>query len=120
MSRTRQMRRHAHKMRRNGLQPMVVIDSDGPFPDVAGVLIARAMWRYRSELAPVYMVTALALGATILHLTHPEWWPWLLGLATAIAWALALFGERVGLALRIERIYAATVALGAEIGRAHV
>ncbi|TDC79127.1 FtsK/SpoIIIE domain-containing protein [Actinomadura sp. 7K507] len=113
MTRTRQMRRHAHKMRRNGLQPMVVIDSDGPFPDVAGVLVARAMWRYRSELAPVYMVAALVFGATLLHLTHPEWWPWLLGLATAIAWALALFGERVGLALRIERIYAATVALGA-------
>ncbi|WP_243716985.1 FtsK/SpoIIIE domain-containing protein [Actinomadura sp. KC345] len=92
---------------------MVVIDSDGPFPDVAGVLVARAMWRYRSELAPVYMVAALVLGATLLHLTHPEWWPWMLGLATAIAWALALFGERVGLALRIERIYAATVALGA-------
>ncbi|XNL77158.1 cell division protein FtsK [Actinomadura madurae] len=113
MSRTRQMRRHAHKMRRNGLQPMVIIDSEGPFPDVAGVLLARAMWRYRSELAPLYLVTTLAVGGALMHFTHPEWWPWLLATAAVAAWALALFGGRVGLALRIERAYAAAVAMGA-------
>jgi S-DNA-T family DNA segregation ATPase FtsK/SpoIIIE len=107
------MRRHARKMRRNGLQPMVIIDRDDQFPDVAAVLVARALWRYRSELGPVYLVSALAASAAVLHLTHPQWWPWPLGVATGAAWTLAMFGERVGLALRIERLYAATVAMGA-------
>lgn len=111
MSRTRQMRRHARKMRRNGLQPMVIIDRDDQFPDVAALLVARAMWRYRSELAPVYLVTVLVLGGAVLHLTHAGWWPWLLAAAVVVAWVLALFGDRVGLSLRIERIYAATVAM---------
>ncbi|WP_433462704.1 FtsK/SpoIIIE domain-containing protein [Spirillospora sp. CA-128828] len=91
---------------------MVIIDSEGPFPDVAGVLLARAMWRYRSELAPVYLVAALTLGGALMHLTHSEWWPWLLALATVAAWALTVFGGRVGLVLRIERAYAAAVATG--------
>ncbi|WP_243718401.1 FtsK/SpoIIIE domain-containing protein [Actinomadura sp. 7K534] len=95
-------------MRRNGLQPMVIIDRDDQFPDVAAVLVARALWRYRSELAPVYLVAVLAISGAVLHLAHPAWWPWLLGLATVAAWALALFGERVGLVRRIERLYAAT------------
>ncbi|WP_033331421.1 FtsK/SpoIIIE domain-containing protein [Actinomadura welshii] len=113
MSRTRQMRRHAQKMRRNGLQPMVIIDRDDQFPDVAAVLVARALWRYRSELAPVYLVTVLAVSAAVLHLTHPQWWPWLLSVATGAAWTLAMFGRRVGLALAIEQLYAAAVVMGA-------
>ncbi|TYK50748.1 FtsK/SpoIIIE domain-containing protein [Actinomadura decatromicini] len=113
MSRTRQMRRHAQKMRRNGLQPMVIIDRDDQFPDVAAVLVMRALWRYRSELAPGYLMAALVLGGAGLHLTHPEWWPWMLGAATALASALALSGDRGGLSLRIERVYAAIVAMGA-------
>ncbi|MFI0371236.1 FtsK/SpoIIIE domain-containing protein [Actinomadura sp. 1N219] len=92
---------------------MVIIDSDDQFPDVAAVLVGRALWRYRSELAPVYLVTLLALGGAILHLTHAEWWPWLLGATTVATSALTMFGERVGLSLRIERIYAATVAVSA-------
>lgn len=111
MSRTRQMRRHAHKMRRHGLQPMVIIDRDDKFPDVAAVLVARALWRYRSELAPVYLVAVLAISGAVLHVVHPEWWPWLLGAATVAAWALAIFGERVGLVRRIERLYAAAVTM---------
>ncbi|MEU8340275.1 FtsK/SpoIIIE domain-containing protein [Spirillospora sp. NPDC048832] len=113
MSRTRQMRRHARKMRRNGLQPIVIIDRDDQFPDVAVVLVARALWRYRSEMAPVYVVTSLVLSAVALHHTRPDWWPWLLIVSTGAAWALAMFGQRVGLALKIERLYAASVAMGA-------
>jgi S-DNA-T family DNA segregation ATPase FtsK/SpoIIIE len=98
-------------MRRAGLQPMVVINSDDQLPDLVIVAICRILWRYRSELAPPYVAFALALGAAILHLNHPEWWKFLLGAATITAWLLALFGARVGLALRGERYYAAAVVL---------
>jgi S-DNA-T family DNA segregation ATPase FtsK/SpoIIIE len=58
-------------------------------------------------------MAVLAVGAAILHITHPAWWPYILIVATMTASALALFGGRVGLALRVERYYAATVALSA-------
>ncbi|MFB9195237.1 FtsK/SpoIIIE domain-containing protein [Actinomadura verrucosospora] len=92
---------------------MVIIDRGDQFPDVAAVLLARALWRYRSELGPVYLVAALAVGGAVLHLAHPAWWPWLLALAFLAAWALAMFGERLGLSPRIERLYAAGVVMGA-------
>jgi hypothetical protein len=50
----RQMRRHARKLSRNGVQPMILITSDDQLPDMIGVLIGRWLWRYRSELAPVH------------------------------------------------------------------
>ncbi|MEV0660808.1 FtsK/SpoIIIE domain-containing protein [Actinomadura luteofluorescens] len=111
--RNRQMKRHARRMRRNGLQPMVVIDSNGPMPDLAAVIIARGLWRYRSEIGPVALALALAVAALTLHMSHPGWWFGILVAATATASALALVGDRVGLLLRIERAYAATVALSA-------
>ncbi|WP_233526290.1 FtsK/SpoIIIE domain-containing protein [Actinomadura spongiicola] len=92
---------------------MVIIDRDDQSPDIAAVLVARALWRYRSELAPIYVVALLALGGAILHRTHPDWWLWLAGVATVAASVLAMFGDRVGLALRIERLYAASIAMGA-------
>ncbi|WP_433326544.1 FtsK/SpoIIIE domain-containing protein [Spirillospora sp. CA-294931] len=113
MTRSHQMRRHARKMRRNGLQPMIVINGDEQLPDLAAVLIGRVLWRYRSELAPLYFAVMLALGGTVLHLTNPQWWPYLLGVSTAAGSALALFGARVGLALPSERFYAACVAVSA-------
>ncbi|GAA4145304.1 cell division protein FtsK [Actinomadura keratinilytica] len=112
MSQATKMRRHAHKMRRQGIQPVVVIDKDDRFPDIAAVIIGRFLWRYRSELAPVYAVVALALAGAVLHATHAPWWPYILAGATLAAWTLAMFGERVGLSLRAERFYAAAVALG--------
>ncbi|MFI0350389.1 FtsK/SpoIIIE domain-containing protein [Actinomadura sp. 9N407] len=113
MTRTRQMRRHARRMRRHGLQPMVVINSDDQLPDLAAVLLGRMLWRYRSELAPVYAGITLAAGGAVLHVSYPEWWPYLLGAASVAAWALAVLGDRIGLAARRERLYAATVALSA-------
>jgi S-DNA-T family DNA segregation ATPase FtsK/SpoIIIE len=100
-------------MRRAGLQPMVVINSDDQLPDLIIVAICRILWRYRSELAPAYVALALALGAAILHLNHPDWWTFLLGAASIAACLLACFGARVGLALRIERYYAAALVMGA-------
>ncbi len=107
------MRRHARRMRRAGLHPMVVINSDDQLPDLIIVTLSRFLWRYRSELAPVYVALVLALGTAILHLTHPGWWPYLLIAATVAACLLALFGQRVGLALRSERYYATAVVMSA-------
>jgi hypothetical protein len=102
------MRRHARRMRRHGLQPMVVINSGDQFPDVAGLLIVRALWRYRSELAPFSTAAALALAGLWLHAVHPRWWPAIL-LATAAGPTLVLAAGSRWLDRRIERIYAATV-----------
>ncbi|MFG1997791.1 cell division protein FtsK [Spirillospora sp. NPDC048911] len=113
MTRARQMRRHARKMRRYGLQPMIVMNHNDQLPDVAVALIGRALWRYRSELAPIYLAATLACGGTVLHLTNPHWWVYLLVAATLTAWLLAMFGERAGLTLRAERFYAAAVAMSA-------
>ncbi|WP_250904628.1 FtsK/SpoIIIE domain-containing protein [Actinomadura sp. NEAU-AAG7] len=92
---------------------MVIIDRDDQFPDVAAVLVGRALWRYRSELAPPYLVTALVVSGLVLHAARPYWWPYLLVVATVAAWVLAMFGDRFGLALRMERFYGAAVVIGA-------
>jgi len=113
MTRTQRMRRHARKVRRAGLQPMMVINSDDQLPDLAAIVICRALWRYRSELVPLYLALVLALGGMILHCTHPDWWLYLLIAATITACALVALGARLGLALRSERYYAATVAMSA-------
>lgn len=111
--RNQQMKRHARRMRRNGLQPMVVIDSNGPMPDLAAVIIARGLWRYRSEIGPIGLAFLLAVASLPLHLSHPGWWIGILVTATVTASALTLVGDRIGLSLRIERLYAATIALSA-------
>jgi FtsK/SpoIIIE family len=113
VSRTRQMRRHARKMRGYGLQPMVIIDKDDQLPDLAAMVIARALWRYRSELAPFYLLAGLAVGATVLHLTNPQWWPFLLAVTVLATWGLVLFGNTVGLTLPGERAYAAIMTASA-------
>ncbi|KAB2351145.1 cell division protein FtsK [Actinomadura rudentiformis] len=113
MARARQMRRQARTIRRYGYQPMIVMNGDGQLPDVIATLIGRGLWRYRSELAPIYLATTLASAGTVLHFTHPQWWPYLLVAGTFAAWLLALFGEHAGLALRAERLYAAVVAMSA-------
>src|SRR5215469_1052777 len=53
MANYRQMRRRARQARRIGMQPMMVINSGDPFPELAIVIIARWVRRYRSELAPL-------------------------------------------------------------------
>ena len=55
------MRRHARRMRRYGLQPMVVINSADPLPDLVIVALGRLLWRYRSELAPLMLAAGVAL-----------------------------------------------------------
>jgi hypothetical protein len=71
----RQLRRRARQAHRDGYQPMLMTNSDD-FPEPALAVIARWIWRYRSELAPLIVATATALAALILHHTHPNAWPW--------------------------------------------
>jgi hypothetical protein len=109
MTSPRRMRRHARRMRRYGLQPMVVINSGDPFPDLVVVVLARWMWRYRSELAPPAVAAMIALVAWILHATHPHWWPALAAATAAATLGAGIAGRRLGLAIHAERGYAMTV-----------
>jgi hypothetical protein len=109
MTELRQMRRHSRRMRRYGLQPMVVINSDRPLPDVVMVLVARWLWRYRSELAPLTLTVTVALSALVLHAWHAASWPLVLGATVPATAGVATFGRRPALAKLGERIYAASV-----------
>ena len=70
-------------MRRHGMQPMVVINSGDPLPDLVIVTITRWLWRYRSELAPLNFAAAVLLTAWALHASYriggrrwpPRPWP---------------------------------------------
>jgi FtsK/SpoIIIE family len=109
MTPRRRLRRHAHRMRRYGLQPVMVINSTDQLPDTIPVLIFWWAWRYRSELAPLYLATATAFLAQMLHLTHPQWWPAILAVAALAGCGLAVTGHRFGLPTRIDCLYAAAV-----------
>jgi len=71
-----QLRRHARRLRRDGFQPMMVVNQGDRLPETAAVATARAVWRYRSELAPTAFSALTVAVAAILHRTHPGWWPW--------------------------------------------
>jgi hypothetical protein len=75
-----QLRRQARRLRRDGFQPMMVFSQGDQLPETAAVALARAAWRYRSELAPIAFAMLIVAAAALLHRTHPGWWPW---------WALA-------------------------------
>ncbi|MDQ3765159.1 MAG: hypothetical protein M3460_27815, partial [Actinomycetota bacterium] len=77
-----------------------------PLPDTIPVLIFWWAWRYRSELAPLYLATATAFLAWMLHLTHPQWWPAILAVAVLAGCGLAVTGHRFGLPTRIDCLYA--------------
>jgi hypothetical protein len=109
MTSPRRMRRHARRMRRYGLQPMVVINSGDSLPDLVIVVLTRWLWRYRSELAPLAVAAMTALVAWILHATHPHWWPALAAATAAATFGVGIAGRRFGLATHAERGYAMTV-----------
>jgi S-DNA-T family DNA segregation ATPase FtsK/SpoIIIE len=115
MTSYRRMRRQARRVHRSGVQPMMLISSGDQFPEPAGVVILRLAWRYRSELAPAYLVGVIVGASWWLHATHPHWWPFLVGIAAVAAAALAAFGAVIGLSVLMERLYAATTtaAIGA-------
>src|ERR1039457_2380923 len=105
MTRPRQMRRHARRMRRYGMQPMVVINSGDPLPDLVIVTLARWAWRYRSELAPLTLATVTALAAWVLHATHPHCWPALTAATGAAPAGAGAAGAGLGPVPRAERGY---------------
>lgn len=102
------MRRHARRMRRYGLQPMIMIGPNDRLPEIAAVVFARWAWHYRSELAPVWLAITVTLSAWILHATHRSWYLIIGIIAAAVAAGVGLLGRQIGLLTRIERIYAAT------------
>jgi S-DNA-T family DNA segregation ATPase FtsK/SpoIIIE len=104
------MRRHARRMRRYGLQPIIVINDGDQLPDLIVVLIGRWLWRYRSEFAPVYLALGTVLTAGVLHVSHPGTWPFLLVIATVTGSLFVGLGHRIGMR-RSERLYAATIAM---------
>jgi hypothetical protein len=110
MTNPRQMRRQARKLHRHGIQPIVLI-GDGGGPPAGELVFLRVVWRYRSELAPAAVAAALFFVGWRLHTAHERRWEIVLGVAVLAAWIVAIFGGRMGLATRIERIYAAAVAL---------
>jgi hypothetical protein len=83
MTNIRRMRRHARRMRRYGMQPMVVINSGDPLPDLLVVTICQWLWRYRSELTPPAIAALAMIAGWMLHVARPHWWPAVAAIAAA-------------------------------------
>jgi hypothetical protein len=107
----RQMRRHARQARRAGMQPMMVINSGDPFPELAVLVVIRWARRYRSELAPLGVAVLLLVLGRYAHAALSEWWPVILACSGAAAWVLAAFGAKVGIPARLERLYVTVTVL---------
>ncbi|GAA4955931.1 FtsK/SpoIIIE domain-containing protein [Actinoplanes utahensis] len=99
-------RRHRRWNRRNP-QPLLFVP-DEPLTLAALAAVGRALFRYRSELAPVTAGMILAVGGLVLHRTHPEAWPAVLTVTIVAVLAAALRGLPWGLTRTAERAYAAT------------
>src|SRR5260370_11961182 len=107
MTSPHRMRRQARRIRRGGMQPMMLLTGNDQLPETAMVLILRWVWRYRSELTPLYAADAVLGAGCWLHAGHRHWWPLVLAIAVMTAGALATFGGRAGLPTLTERLYAA-------------
>ena len=112
MTSPHRMRRQARRIRRGGMQPMMLITGNDQLPESAVVLAFRWAWRYRSELAPLYAAGAVLGIADWLHADHRHWWVLVLTIAVVAAGALMTFG-RTWLAALTERLYAAVTVLAA-------
>jgi S-DNA-T family DNA segregation ATPase FtsK/SpoIIIE len=123
------MRRQARHARRAGMQPMIVINSGDPLPELAIVVITRWAFRHRSAFAPFWITPAAFIAAGAAHGHHARWWipvATVTALATIllalplpvmrrhpagrrIASALSRLWDKCGIDRPIERGYAATV-----------
>src|ERR1700678_3475989 len=114
-----QLRRHARRFRRDGYQPMIVLNSGDQLPDTAATEIGRAIWRYRSELAPIALAGLTALTAAGIHHSDRRSWVWFalatIGTTAALAVPSPAWARRAWSLLDrpADRAYAAIVAANA-------
>lgn len=111
MTSYRGMRRQARRARRTGMQPMMVFNSGDQLPETAGLIILRLAWRYRSELAPLYLAATVLGVSWSLHTAYRHSWALVLGATVVGSAVLAAFGARLGLPTLTERLYAAMATL---------
>jgi len=71
--------------------------------------LPRLAWRYRSELAPLYLALVLVVAGMLLHAWWPGWWQIIAAVAVAAAMIVGDLGHRIGLDRPIERAYAAAM-----------
>ena len=100
-------RRHRRWSRRNP-QPLLLVP-DEPLVLVGLAAIGLALFRYRSELAPVTAACSLAVAGLLLHLSHPDTWPWIAAVTACAAFSAARWGMPWRLDRPEERIYASAV-----------
>jgi hypothetical protein len=111
MTNPHQMRRYSRRIRRSGLQPMMLLTSNDRLPESGLVVFFRWIGRYRSELAPAGPAAGSMIVAWWLHDGHSSIWPVPAVLAAAVAWVLIVAGRRLGLPTFVEQLYAAAVTL---------
>ncbi|BCJ50418.1 hypothetical protein Asp14428_18930 [Actinoplanes sp. NBRC 14428] len=99
-------RRHRRWNRRNP-QPLLLVP-DEPLLIAGLAAIGRALFRYRSELAPLAAGLALTVAGLVLHETHPGAWPVVAVLTAVLALTAGLRGRPWDLRRTKERAYAAT------------
>ncbi|SDT53203.1 FtsK/SpoIIIE domain-containing protein [Actinoplanes derwentensis] len=99
-------RRHRRWSRRNP-QPLLLVP-DEPLTLVVVAAVGRTLFRYRSELAPVFLALVLVVVGSVMHHSRPGAWPLVVVMTVLAATAVGLRGWPWGLTRPAERIYAAT------------
>jgi hypothetical protein len=105
-----QLRRTARRIRRHGINPTMRITTGNELGPPFAQIAVWWLWRYRSELAPVWITITSVIAAAALHAGHRGWWPVIAALTAATVLALATLGRHIGLTGRLEHAYAAAVA----------
>jgi S-DNA-T family DNA segregation ATPase FtsK/SpoIIIE len=67
---------------------MIVLNSGDQIPETAATQMARTIWRYRSELAPIAIAILVVIAASAIHHAHRHAWPY--AALTALAATTAL------------------------------
>jgi hypothetical protein len=93
------------------MQPMMFVNSGDELPETVGVLLLRSAWRYRSELAPLYLAALILGGSWWLHVARPHWWAFIATITAVATSVLAAFGKRMGIPSLIERFNVSTTTL---------
>jgi S-DNA-T family DNA segregation ATPase FtsK/SpoIIIE len=104
-------RRHRRWRRRNP-QPLLFVP-DEPLLIVGLAAIGLALFRYRSELAPITAGIVLTFAGLGLHHSHPGAWPAVAVLATVASLVAGIRGVPWGITRTEERAFAATTTAAA-------